>query len=148
MYSPHLVFEKVASFDPNVIELYLVGPCAPSPTRSPSLFMHGITGAEDHEQIIPEIFNALQDKNLKRPCISFALEVQMNVIAAAFNPLRVLTSLKRLTSLQITDASRVAPNAGSSQPDNLHQTQHFRYLIDADLTVHSELHRIFPTKVG
>ncbi|THW38215.1 hypothetical protein D6D21_07897 [Aureobasidium pullulans] len=57
--SPHLVFEKVASFDPNVIELYLVGPCAPSPTRSPSLFMHGITGAEDHEQIIPEIFNAL-----------------------------------------------------------------------------------------
>ncbi|THZ35579.1 hypothetical protein D6C87_09731 [Aureobasidium pullulans] len=146
--SPYLVFEKVASFDQNVIELYLVGPCAPSPTRSPSLFMHGITEAEDHEQIIPKIFNALQDKNLKQPCISFALEVQMNVIAAAFNPLRVLTSLKRLTSLQITDASRVAPNAGSSQPYNLHQTQHFLYLIDADLAVHSELHRIFSTKVG
>ncbi|KAL2031049.1 hypothetical protein VTO58DRAFT_108404 [Aureobasidium pullulans] len=146
--SPHLVFEKVASFDPNVIELYLVGPCAPSPTRSPRLFVHGITGAEDHEDIIPKIMNALQDKNLKQPCISFAPEVQMNVTAATFNPLRVLTSLKQFIPLQTINTIRVAPKAGSSQPYNLYQTQLFLYLIDADLAVHSGLHRIFSTKVG
>ncbi|THX19872.1 hypothetical protein D6D11_10758, partial [Aureobasidium pullulans] len=67
-YSAHRVFEKLVRFYPNVIELYLVGPCAPSPIRSPYLFMHGITGVEDHEHIIPEIMNALQDKNLKEPC--------------------------------------------------------------------------------
>lgn len=77
--SPHLVFEKVASFDPNVIDLYLVGLCAPSPTRSPRLFMHGITGAEDNQHIVPKIFNALQYKSLVRLNISFAHEVQINI---------------------------------------------------------------------
>lgn len=79
MYSPHLVFEKVASFYPNVTKLYLVGPCAPSRTRSPRLFMHGITGAKDNQHIVPNIINALQDKELVNLSISFAHEVQMNV---------------------------------------------------------------------
>ncbi|THX03673.1 hypothetical protein D6D13_07573 [Aureobasidium pullulans] len=40
-----------------------------------------LTGGEDHGQIIPEIFNALQDKSLVRLNISFAMEVQTNVTA-------------------------------------------------------------------
>ncbi|THY78296.1 hypothetical protein D6C95_09856 [Aureobasidium pullulans] len=55
-----------------------------------------LTGGEDHGQIIPEIFNALQDKSLVRLNISFAMEVQTNVTAEMFDPLRASTSLKRL----------------------------------------------------
>ncbi|THV74510.1 hypothetical protein D6D27_09415 [Aureobasidium pullulans] len=70
---------KVASFYQNVTKLYLVGPRAPSRTRSPRLFMHGITEAEDNQHIVPKIFNALQDKSLVRLNISFAHEVQIDV---------------------------------------------------------------------
>ncbi|THV72022.1 hypothetical protein D6D27_09810 [Aureobasidium pullulans] len=55
-----------------------------------------LTGGEDHGQIIPEIFNALQDKSLVSLNISFATEVQTNVTAEMFDPLRASTSLKRL----------------------------------------------------
>lgn len=113
-HQAHLVFERVARLYPNTIKLHLVGPCAPSPTRSPRLFMHGITGAEDHQHIVPNIIKALQDKDLVNLIISFAPEVQYDVTASAFTSLRALTSLKQLTSLQTIDISRVAPNAGSS----------------------------------
>jgi hypothetical protein len=55
-----------------------------------------LTGGEDHGQIIPEIFTALKDKSLVRLNISFDMEVQTNVTAEIFNPLRASTSLKRL----------------------------------------------------
>ncbi|THX58100.1 hypothetical protein D6D08_09112 [Aureobasidium pullulans] len=55
-----------------------------------------LTGGEDHGQIIPEIFNALQGKSLVSLNVSFAMEVQTNVTAEMFNPLRASTSLKRL----------------------------------------------------
>ena len=55
-----------------------------------------LTGGEEHQQIIPEIFNALQDKSLVNLNISFDHEVQMNVTASIFDPLRASTSLKRL----------------------------------------------------
>ncbi|TIA31849.1 hypothetical protein D6C78_08643 [Aureobasidium pullulans] len=52
-------------------------------------------GAEDHEHLVANIVNALQDKNLKHLYIPFAPEVQINVIAATFTILRGLTSLKQ-----------------------------------------------------
>ncbi|KAG2168504.1 hypothetical protein JADG_008243 [Aureobasidium aubasidani] len=55
-----------------------------------------LTGGEEHGQIIPEIFNALQDKSLVRLNISFAMEVQTNVTAEMLDPLRASTNLKRL----------------------------------------------------
>ncbi|CAD0048124.1 unnamed protein product [Aureobasidium pullulans] len=55
-----------------------------------------LTGGEEHGQIIPKIFSALQDKSLVSLNISFAMEVQTFVTAEMFNPLRASTSLKRL----------------------------------------------------
>jgi len=52
-------------------------------------------GAETHEHLVANIINALQDKNLEHSCVSFAPEVQNNVIAATFTPLRALKSLKQ-----------------------------------------------------
>ncbi|TIA37947.1 hypothetical protein D6C79_07965 [Aureobasidium pullulans] len=52
-------------------------------------------GAENHEHHVANIVNALQDKNLEHLCVSFAPEVQINVMAATFTSLRALTSLKQ-----------------------------------------------------
>ncbi|OBW64876.1 MAG: Hydroxymethylglutaryl-CoA lyase [Aureobasidium pullulans] len=48
-----------------------------------------------YEHLVPNVINTLQDKNLERLCVPFAPEVQNNVIAATFTPLRALTSLKQ-----------------------------------------------------
>ncbi|THZ18082.1 hypothetical protein D6C91_05656 [Aureobasidium pullulans] len=52
-------------------------------------------GAENHEHLVANIVNALQDKNLEHLYVPFAPEVQINVIAATFTILRALTSLKQ-----------------------------------------------------
>ncbi|THW36293.1 hypothetical protein D6D21_08771 [Aureobasidium pullulans] len=70
--------------------------CFLLPTTTPRLTLKAIeVGAEDHEHLVANIVNALQDKNLKHLYIPFAPEVQINVIAATLTILRALTSLKQ-----------------------------------------------------
>ncbi|THW15655.1 hypothetical protein D6D23_08884 [Aureobasidium pullulans] len=70
--------------------------CFLLPTTTTRLTLKAIeVGAENHEHLVANIVNALQDKNLEHLYVPFAPEVQINVIAATFTILRALASLKQ-----------------------------------------------------